>query len=196
MAKETNSFIKISSYKSFVKIKKGLNINIIFFDGEEFKDIKTTTNDINDEESVIEFLSFKYGYYLVYTKTKLTVMLKGSMPYRIFVLEKTDKEKDSIAINVTKPDGSKILLQSSLKYDKIFVFKDIPKDIVGFGEMENASSSVPVNYQNSYAKEGYICIVGAKETSMKKQNILTSIKKQEVKSTVISGTTFALCEKK
>jgi hypothetical protein len=186
-----NSFIKISNAKSFVKIKKDIEIKILYFNGEEFKEVDTKTNEVDDYEDIIEFLTYKHGYYLVYTANKLTVMLKGSMDYRIFVLDKSNNDKDVISINVTKTDGDKVSIKSSQKYDKIFVFKNIPQDLIGFGEIENSKSSAPVNALNSFEKEGYICIVGAKNSSIKKKTYVSSIKKHSKVSTVVSSKVYS-----
>ena len=185
-----NTFVKISNAKSYVKVKKGIEIKIVYFDGNNFSDVDTQEKELNDNEKLISFLSYKKGYYLVYTKTKLTVMLRGSMPYSVFVLEKTDKEKDSININVTTTDGDVITLTSSLKYDKIFVFKDIPNNLIGFGEIEGSASSAPINSKNSYEKEGYLCVVGAKDSSIKNKTYITSIKRKTVISTVVNKTIY------
>jgi hypothetical protein len=185
-----NTFVKISNAKSYIKAKKDIELKIVYFNGDSFSDVDTQEKELNSNEKLISFLSYKKGYYLVYTKTKLTVMLRGSMPYCVFVLEKTDKEKDSININVTTTDGEVITLTSSLKYNKIFVFKDIPEDIRGFGEVDGSTSSAPINSKNSYEKEGYLCVVGAKDSSIKNKTYITSIKKKTVISTVVDRTIY------
>lgn len=146
--KHIKTFVPITGLYGFVKTLYPETITVVYFDGNTSTKLNLEQSEYNGKY-ILKFLAINDGYYIVMGAKSFQVMIKGSIPYYVFVYDVKNKNPDSIPISVFTIDGRNLTFNAEKIYNKLYCFKADEIDSIGFVEIDKSKTVSPFNMNNS-----------------------------------------------
>lgn len=146
--KHIKTFIPITGLYGFIKTQAPETITVVYFNGENSTKLNLEQSEYNGKY-ILKFLAINDGYYIVMGEKSFQVMIKGAVPYHVFVYDIKNKNPDAIPISVFTVDGRNISFNAEKIYDKLYCFKADEIDSIGFIEIDKSKTVSPFNMNNS-----------------------------------------------